>query len=179
MAQVQRGSRVDLSDLKARMLKTLGPTKESQYSSLLASFFQLKLSKAELDRLVPSTIGKENLLLHNNFVRAILHNVMCGEAPPPPAHSLSKPLKGQCSPNCNRNNRRTQKRRKKHRGENKRYVFFPNQFMLRFCENHSKSSASIRFRAWLINQHPWNLNFFFTFTVRVLLGSLNVVAALV
>lgn len=98
-AQVQRGgARIDLLDLKARMVKIVGPTKESQYSSLLSSFFQLKLSKADLDRLVPSTIGKENLLLHNNFVRAILHNVVCGEAPPPPPASfssdISKPSKG-------------------------------------------------------------------------------------
>lgn len=77
-------------------LKILGPAKESHYSSLLARFLSFRLSKEELDRLVPSTIGKENVVLHNSFVRAIFTNATCAEAPAPPSSTFdpSKPLKG-------------------------------------------------------------------------------------
>jgi hypothetical protein len=99
MAPLQRAARVNLHDFKARMVKILGQQKERQYSSLLSSFLSYRLSKAELDRLVPNAIGKENVGLHNEYVRAIIHNVVCGEPPPPPAHlsDVSKPLKGKAS----------------------------------------------------------------------------------
>ena len=99
MAPPQRASRVNLQDFKARMVKILGQAKERQYSSLLSSFLSYRLSKEELDRLVPSTIGKENVVLHNDYVRAIINNVICGEPPPPPASfsDISKPLKGERS----------------------------------------------------------------------------------
>ncbi|KAG0592762.1 hypothetical protein KC19_1G279100 [Ceratodon purpureus] len=95
-ASMMAPARVNLQDFKARMVKILGQAKEKQYSGLLSSFLSYRLSKAELDRLVPSTIGKENVGLHNDYVRAIINNVMCGQPPAAPAHfsDISKPLKG-------------------------------------------------------------------------------------
>ena len=99
MVPIQRGSRISLQDFKARMVKILGQAKEKQYSSLLSSFLLSRLSKQELDRLVPSTIGKENVVLHNSYVRAIISNVTCADPPPPPASfsDISEPLKGERS----------------------------------------------------------------------------------
>lgn len=96
MALMQRRALVNLQEFKARLVKILGPAKESLYCNLLSRFLSLRLSKEELDRLVLSTIGKENVVLHNSFVRAIFNNATCGEAPPPPASlpDISKPLKG-------------------------------------------------------------------------------------
>jgi hypothetical protein len=94
MVPIQRGPRVSLHEVKARMVKVLGQQKEQQYSTLLSRYLLARLSKAELDRLVPSTIGKENLGLHNNYVRAIIRNVTCAEPPPPPS-DFAKPSPGK------------------------------------------------------------------------------------
>lgn len=96
MPPVQRSSRANLHDYKNKF-KILGQAKETQYWQLLSSFLSFKLSKAELDKQVLSTIGKENVVLHNQFLRAIFSNALCNEAPPPPSsfvHDISKPVKG-------------------------------------------------------------------------------------
>ncbi|CAK9234791.1 unnamed protein product [Sphagnum jensenii] len=96
MAPPQRTARINLQEFKSKFLKLLGPAKESQYCGLLSSFLSYRLTKGELDRLVPLTIGKENLVLHNQFVRAIFTNAYCAEAPvlPSPVYDISKPVKG-------------------------------------------------------------------------------------
>ncbi|CAM6088448.1 unnamed protein product [Calypogeia fissa] len=96
MPPAQRSTRINLQDIKSKFLKILGPAKENQYWSLLSSFLSFKLTKAELDKLVPSTIGKENVVLHNQLVRAIYFNATCSDAPAPPpsVHDTSKPVKG-------------------------------------------------------------------------------------
>ncbi|KAL2651140.1 hypothetical protein R1flu_019268 [Riccia fluitans] len=97
MPPAQKSVRISLLDYKSRFVKILGPGKETQYWQLLQCFLSYKLSKAELDNQVVSTIGKENVILHNQFLRAIYANALCNEAPPPPpsfVHDLSKPVKG-------------------------------------------------------------------------------------
>ncbi|KAL3695643.1 hypothetical protein R1sor_009719 [Riccia sorocarpa] len=96
MPMVQKSMRISLHD-QIRFLKILGPAKETRYWQLLQSFLNYKLSKAELDNQVVSTIGKENVALHNQFLRAIYANALGSEAPPPPpsfVHDTSKPVKG-------------------------------------------------------------------------------------
>jgi hypothetical protein len=96
MAPMQHTARINLQEFKSKFYKLLGPAKESRYCGLLSSFLSYQLTKGELDRLVPSTIGKENLVLHNQFVHAIFTNAYCAEAPVRPSsiNDISKPVKG-------------------------------------------------------------------------------------
>lgn len=108
------GQRVNLQEQKAKLCKILGPTREQQYWSLLSSFLNYRLSKQELDKLLPATIGRENIVLHNQLLRAIFLNAISADAPSPVpagpqsnsnspssynaaplnAHDTSKPVKG-------------------------------------------------------------------------------------
>lgn len=89
--------RIDLVDLKARIVKKVGAEKANRYFSHFRSFISSRLSKTELDKLILITIGKENVGLHNQFVKAILSNAVKARAPPPPLpptqHAAKPPLK--------------------------------------------------------------------------------------
>lgn len=73
------------------MVKRIGPEKANQYFTYFKGYFSSKLKKSDLDKLVILTIGKENIALHNQLLRAVLHNAVQSEVPPP--YSASKPLK--------------------------------------------------------------------------------------
>lgn len=86
--------RIDLLDLKARIVKKIGVEKANRYFSHFRSFISSRLSKPELDKLVVITIGKENVGLHNQLVRAVLSNAVkatAPPAPPPPLQHAGKP----------------------------------------------------------------------------------------
>ncbi|KAH7331810.1 hypothetical protein KP509_20G051400 [Ceratopteris richardii] len=86
--------RIDVLELKACIVKKLGTEKADRYFSHFQSFIGSRLSKVELDKLVVMTIGKDNVGLHNQFVKAILTNAIKGKAPPPslpPVHRAGKP----------------------------------------------------------------------------------------
>lgn len=74
--------RTNLGELKKKLLSVLGAQVEGQYWALLRGYFALRLTRSELDVLVPKTIGRDNLWLHNRFIRAIYNNAVCREAPP-------------------------------------------------------------------------------------------------
>lgn len=74
--------RTNLGDLKKKLLSILGAQVEGQYWALLRGYFAFKLTRTELDVLVPKTIGRDNLWLHNRFIRAIYNNAVSREAPP-------------------------------------------------------------------------------------------------
>ncbi|XP_073006334.1 uncharacterized protein [Typha latifolia] len=73
---------VDLVELKSQLFKKLGRQKAEKYFYYLKRLMSLKLSKLEFDKLCYSTIGKENIALHNLFIRSILANACFGVGPP-------------------------------------------------------------------------------------------------
>ncbi|EPS59943.1 hypothetical protein M569_14866, partial [Genlisea aurea] len=77
-------SRIDLPELKARIVKKLGPEASKQYLYFLRKFLSLKLSKVDFSELCLRILGKENISLHNQFIRSILRNACVAKSPPPP-----------------------------------------------------------------------------------------------
>lgn len=75
-------SRVDTLDLKLQMIKKLGRQKAEKYFFNLRRLLNLKLSKMEFDKFCFSIMGKENVRLHNLFIRSILSNACFSHGPP-------------------------------------------------------------------------------------------------
>ncbi|XP_031481634.1 uncharacterized protein LOC116251477 [Nymphaea colorata] len=84
MPPSQQHSRINLADLKAQIVKRLGPDKAQRYFSHLTRLLSQKISKVEFDKLCYLTIGRENLALHNQFIRSVLKNACHAKVPPPP-----------------------------------------------------------------------------------------------
>ncbi|PHT46042.1 hypothetical protein CQW23_15200 [Capsicum baccatum] len=76
-------SRIDLSELKAQIVKKLGPEGSKQYFHYLSRLLSLKISKVEFDKLCFRILGRENVPLHNQFIRSILRNACSAKVPPP------------------------------------------------------------------------------------------------
>ncbi|KAL1554077.1 hypothetical protein AAHA92_14673 [Salvia divinorum] len=76
-------SRINLAELKAQLVKKLGPEGSKQYFYFLHMFLSLKLSKVEFNKLCLRIIGRENIPLHNQFIRSILKNACSAKTPPP------------------------------------------------------------------------------------------------
>ncbi|KAJ0963440.1 hypothetical protein J5N97_028562 [Dioscorea zingiberensis] len=74
MPSYRRLSRINTVELKSQILKKLGSQKAEKYFYSLERLLSRKLSKLEFEKFVFSTIGKENVALHNLLIRAILHN---------------------------------------------------------------------------------------------------------
>ncbi|KAJ3677856.1 hypothetical protein LUZ61_021360 [Rhynchospora tenuis] len=66
--------RVDTVELKSRLFKRLGRQRAERYLSNLTKLLTLKLTKHQFDMLCYSTIGKENIALHNLFIKSIIGN---------------------------------------------------------------------------------------------------------
>lgn len=75
-------TRIDTSQLKALIVRKIGHQRSVKYFDQLRRFFSLKISKSEFDRSCIKTIGKENLSLHNQLIRAILKNACLAKVPP-------------------------------------------------------------------------------------------------
>ncbi|KAJ7292280.1 hypothetical protein O6H91_15G061900 [Diphasiastrum complanatum] len=84
MPPSQHTRRINLQDLKTKIIKILGPGRAGQYFGIIGQFFSCKLSKAELDRQVLLTVEREYLSLHNQLIWAIWTNATSNGAPPPP-----------------------------------------------------------------------------------------------
>ncbi|XP_043722143.1 uncharacterized protein LOC122669443 [Telopea speciosissima] len=82
MQPSQQHSRINLADLKAQIVKKLGPERSKLYFHYLNGLLSLKLSKGEFDKLCYRTLGRENLPLHNQLIRSILKNVCHSKVPP-------------------------------------------------------------------------------------------------
>ncbi|KAK4374684.1 hypothetical protein RND71_005361 [Anisodus tanguticus] len=76
-------SRIILSELKAQIVKKLGPEGSKQYFHYLSRLLSLKISKVEFDKLCFRILGRENIPLHNQFIRSILRNACNAKVPPP------------------------------------------------------------------------------------------------
>ncbi|KAI5055274.1 hypothetical protein GOP47_0030419 [Adiantum capillus-veneris] len=96
MPPFQQHSRINVQDLKAQMVKRVGPERANQYFNHFKGYISLRFTKKELDKLVVLTIGKENIGLHNEIIKAILTNAIKSDTPPPPSlvQDMSKPVKG-------------------------------------------------------------------------------------
>ncbi|XP_027355516.1 uncharacterized protein LOC113865274 [Abrus precatorius] len=81
--QPQQSSRIDLGELRAQIVKKLGADKSKRYFYYLNRFLSQKLSKTEFDRLCFRVLGRENLQLHNHFIKSILKNACEAKTPPP------------------------------------------------------------------------------------------------
>lgn len=84
--------RIYVLDLKALIVKRLGTQRANRYFLHFVHFLSSNLSKIELDKLVIATIGKKNVPLHNQLVRAILSNAIKAKEPPPLLPSSSEHL---------------------------------------------------------------------------------------
>ncbi|KAL6636867.1 hypothetical protein ACP70R_024439 [Stipagrostis hirtigluma subsp. patula] len=82
MAACRKMARVDVAELKQRLVKRLGRQRAGVYFAHLTRLLNLKLTKVEFDRLCCATIGKENIALHNALIRGIISNAMSGVPPP-------------------------------------------------------------------------------------------------
>ncbi|XP_017983860.1 PREDICTED: uncharacterized protein LOC18587624 [Theobroma cacao] len=96
--QPQQGSRIDLGELKAQIVKKIGAERSKRYFSNLSRFLSQKLSKSEFDKSCYRILGRENLPLHNQLIRSILKNACQAKTPPPvheagPAKSLIQTVK--------------------------------------------------------------------------------------
>ncbi|XP_022750385.1 uncharacterized protein LOC111299454 [Durio zibethinus] len=91
--QPQQGSRINLGELKAQIVKKLGAERSKRYLYNLSRFLSQKLSKSEFDKSCYRILGRENLPLHNQLIRSILKNA-CQAKTPPPVHEagLAKSL---------------------------------------------------------------------------------------
>jgi hypothetical protein len=82
MATCRKMARVDVAELKQRLVKRLGRERAAKYFAHLTRLLNLKLTKVEFDRLCLATIGKENIALHNALIRGIIGNALSGVPPP-------------------------------------------------------------------------------------------------
>ena len=88
MATCRKMARVDVAELKQRLVKRLGRLRAGKYFAHLSRLLNLKLTKVEFDRLCYATIGKENIALHNALIRGIISNALSG-APPPSRQAVT------------------------------------------------------------------------------------------
>ncbi|XP_076939681.1 uncharacterized protein LOC143608551 [Bidens hawaiensis] len=66
--------RVNLVEVRSQLIKKVGVERLNQYLGYLNWFLSLKLSKSEFDKLCVGAIGKDNIRLHNQLIRAVLKN---------------------------------------------------------------------------------------------------------
>lgn len=83
--QPQRSSRIDVAELKGQIVKRIGVERSKRYFYYLNRLLSQKLSKGDFDKFCYRVIGRENLPLHNQFIRSILKNA-CNAKTPPPIH---------------------------------------------------------------------------------------------
>ncbi|KAL9992396.1 putative transcriptional coactivator Hfi1/Transcriptional adapter 1 [Helianthus debilis subsp. tardiflorus] len=83
MPAVRHCARVDTLELKLQMERRLGSQKSQKYFNLVTRYLSLKVGKSEFDKLCICLIGRENIRLHNELIRAILTNATVANTPPP------------------------------------------------------------------------------------------------
>ncbi|KAJ0010987.1 hypothetical protein Pint_33776 [Pistacia integerrima] len=76
-------SRIDTLDIKALILKKIGQQRGESYFDQLSRFFSFKISKSEFDKFCITIIGRQNIPLHNKFIKSIIRNVCVAKVWPP------------------------------------------------------------------------------------------------
>ncbi|GMI82188.1 hypothetical protein like AT2G24530 [Hibiscus trionum] len=74
--------RINLVELKAQLIKRLGPERSKQYFCYLNKLLSLKLSKVEFNKVCFRVLGRENVRLHNILICSILKNACNAKVPP-------------------------------------------------------------------------------------------------
>ncbi|XP_073002829.1 uncharacterized protein [Typha latifolia] len=82
-------SRINLRDLKSRIVVKLGPERAQRYFNYLNQLLAQKVSKPEFNKHCLLVLGRENIPLHNQLVCSILRNVFLGKAPNELVHEKS------------------------------------------------------------------------------------------
>ncbi|MED6222149.1 hypothetical protein PIB30_061621 [Stylosanthes scabra] len=77
-------ARIDTLELKALLGRRVGHHRADKYFDQLRRLFSSKITKSEFDRVCIMVIGRENIPLHNQFIRAILKNACHAKVPPRP-----------------------------------------------------------------------------------------------
>ncbi|MCE3051744.1 hypothetical protein HAX54_050642 [Datura stramonium] len=75
-------SRIILSELKAQIVRKLGPDGSKQYFYYLNRLLSLKISKVEFSKFCLRIFGRDNIALHNQFISSILKNACSAKVPP-------------------------------------------------------------------------------------------------
>ncbi|XVE51757.1 hypothetical protein DITRI_Ditri02bG0066300 [Diplodiscus trichospermus] len=87
-------SRINLVELKAQLIKRLGPGRSKQYFHYLSKMLSLKLSKVEFTKVCFRVLGRENVRLHNHLICSILKNACNAKVPPPAVTSHDRQQSG-------------------------------------------------------------------------------------
>ncbi|KAF9621232.1 hypothetical protein IFM89_016726 [Coptis chinensis] len=82
MPPYRHSSRTDTLELKAQIVSNIGSEKAEKYFNYISRFLRLKLTKFEFNKLCISTIGRENISLHNRFIGSIVKNACTANTPP-------------------------------------------------------------------------------------------------
>lgn len=75
--------RIDTVELRVRIENKIGEKKAEKYFNLLDRYLSLQVSKSEFDRVCVDLIGKQNICIHNELIRAIVRNATFSKTPPP------------------------------------------------------------------------------------------------
>ncbi|XP_060172732.1 uncharacterized protein LOC132603617 [Lycium barbarum] len=75
-------SRINIAELKAQIVRKLGPDGSKQYFYYLNRLLSLKISKVEFSKICLRIFGRENIALHNQFIRSVLKNASSAKVPP-------------------------------------------------------------------------------------------------
>lgn len=85
MVAKQKSTPVGAIELKAVIYRKIGRQRAENYFDLLKRFLSLKVMKCDFDESCLKIIGRENLSLHNHFIRTILRTILAsslvGEVP--------------------------------------------------------------------------------------------------
>ncbi|KAI3713016.1 hypothetical protein L1987_71586 [Smallanthus sonchifolius] len=76
-------SRIDTFELKVKLERRIGSQMAQKYFNLVTRYLSLKLGKSEFNKLCVGLIGRENVPLHNELIKAVVINASFSNTPPP------------------------------------------------------------------------------------------------
>ncbi|CAI8609359.1 unnamed protein product [Vicia faba] len=92
---------VNTLDQKLQIQRRLGVLKSRKYFNLLTRYLSMKLTKPDFDKLCIAIIGRENVPLHNHFLKSILKKACLSKAAPPRQNIAEGDFKVKIPNGCN------------------------------------------------------------------------------
>ncbi|AES90672.2 putative transcriptional coactivator Hfi1/Transcriptional adapter 1 [Medicago truncatula] len=92
---------INTLEQKLQIQRRLGGVRSCKYFNLLSSFLSLKIAKTDFDRICIATIGRENITLHNHFLKSILKKASLPKTALPRQNSVQAPLNVKTPNGCN------------------------------------------------------------------------------